>query len=828
MVRFRAVRVSLLVAVFGSLASPSPNAFTANQQAPAVDIVQGIEIVEPLFLDAAESPDGASPRVVLRNKHSIWYAVQTIDHQRWVLLPPCQTQFQADLRELVDYDCSESTVDIGRIPLTPGYRWTGVIDGAGGTPAAGERLAFIYVWELMWRAALGEPLPPTSARKLESLAFGFSDAALENSGKIPLASAIRSLKALKEQDYVEAADAAADFVSWEEWGDLLVKGGIMSSAQAERFAVFQSGLSRFVLGIQLGILWPELVLRFGIEAVASGGATEGILEFHVPGGTGIGSAGLALGDTESPVIPLGKFGLQWLPDTHVSFLRANDNLEVYITSRVESYRFEGRSFADLQPAPSDHGRAVPILNPTGAGFASDYAGLGTVLSGSALSIPDPHFRLGFFHAEQCDRSNYTASVGMATSSDDGRSWTIAGRVITGRDPAPRCQQVTGAGQPSALVTGGYVYVYYTDWAYTPGATDVPATIHVARAPIGSATDPTAYQKFDNGNWTPGLGGSSSPVIRPPSDSPLYAANVGVSYNSILRQYLATVETNNGFGYATSVDALNWTPVRLFARFPIPQYPTPPGATWYSYPSLLDESATDSQTTRENVNLYYSVGIQGLEPHYMVRRSVKVMDQLAPSINLPRPILQTITIPHKGKADVPANFACQWDNKVNGVQVYDDDPTTAIIQVTNQPVTLENQYYPNGAVCLPSNDANIDLLRLSMPTGLRRVDIVNVPGGDLQNRVRVPKGKSTRVPAGYVCPGDSYYNNAKVFDDKEDTAIIAITRDAVSVLNIYGDLVCLEATDKNVATLSRSAGSARLDTISVPGGKQPGATLAPPP
>lgn len=541
-----------------------------------------------------------------------------------------------------------------------------------------------------------------------------------------------------------------------------------------------------------------------------------------------------LGGQEQQVIPLRTFGLQWLPDTHISFLRANNGVEAYITSRVESYRFVGSSLEDLRPSPASGNKAIPVLSPQGSGFASDYTGLGDVLSGSVLPGHDAHFRLGFFHAEQCDRSNYTASVGMATSSNDGRTWHIVGPVITGRRLAPRCSQVTGAGQPAAIITQDrqYIYLYYTDWPSSPGATDVPAQIYVARAPLDQATNPAAYHKYDSGQWTPGIGGDSSPVISPPSDSPLYAANVGVSYNTVLGRYLATVEVNDGFGYATSVDGITWTPVTLFARFPFGQYPAKMGATWYSYPSLLDPTAPNDQVTGQNNYLYYSEGIQGIEPHYMVRRSLTLVSGPERAITLPRPVEQVVVVPYGQTTQVPAGYACPWDNPVNGVKVYDDDPTTGLIQVTTQPVMVQNKYYPGGVTCIPATSANIDLLKMSMPTDLRKVDIISVPTAQLQNRVEARKDQSTTVPAGYVCPGDSYINNQQVFDNDGSTGLVEITTQAVTLLNIYGDIMCYEDTPANQQavkdSVAASPGVHHVDIIHVPGEAQPGAPLSPPP
>jgi hypothetical protein len=112
--------------------------------------------------------------------------------------------------------------------------------------------------------------------------------------------------------------------------------------------------------------------------------------------------------------------------------------------------------------------------------------------------------LGLVHQESaCDykQGRTHKSMAIATSSDDGLTWTDLGTVITGTD-SPQPVGITGEGD-CTMVDGldGYLYAYClrnSDWQ----------TI-VARAPAG---EPTAWRKYYEGAWSePGLGGKATAI-----------------------------------------------------------------------------------------------------------------------------------------------------------------------------------------------------------------------------------------------------------------------------------------------------------------------------
>lgn len=112
--------------------------------------------------------------------------------------------------------------------------------------------------------------------------------------------------------------------------------------------------------------------------------------------------------------------------------------------------------------------------------------------------------LGLVHQERdCDyeAGRTDKSMAIATSSDDGLSWTGLETIITGTD-TPQPDQTTGEGD-CTMVDGldGYLYAYClrnSDWQ----------TI-VARA---STSEPKVWRKYYEGEWSePGLGGKATDI-----------------------------------------------------------------------------------------------------------------------------------------------------------------------------------------------------------------------------------------------------------------------------------------------------------------------------
>lgn len=349
-------------------------------------------------------------------------------------------------------------------------------------------------------------------------------------------------------------------------------------------------------------------------------------------GTGTGT--LTFGTNEEHILQVGQFGTEFTPDDHTTYLRQSDgSIRLWIAGGTtagagQTIGFATNDFVNLTPITLSAGNAVAGFGPSGPGtdnFDADYAGPGTVIpatNGTDL--------LMIYHAENHEFAGvnsqglpFYASIGLARSTDNGTTWTSEGQIIGGMTPKPStypARAALGAGLPSAIVTGGYIYVYYVDWSL-----GLPDSIHVARAPVSSDGAPGTWQKYYNGSLSqPGLGGLSTPVQGqvPPAASTLFAAFPDVSYNTHLQSYLLLFETNNGWYYSTSVDLVTWTTgSQVFTTMPGASFPNPnlqTGDTWYGYPTLISPELNDDRTTSCAGYIYYAKGVVNVTPHTMYR------------------------------------------------------------------------------------------------------------------------------------------------------------------------------------------------------------------
>jgi hypothetical protein len=369
----------------------------------------------------------------------------------------------------------------------------------------------------------------------------------------------------------------------------------------------------------------------------------------LPSDTAPDTIAIELGQEEDG-LPNGTFGLQNFPDGHISFLRDGDGVNMWIAAGPCAYLLQGSTFDDLAPFRSTRPgaqegcgsgiAASPVLMPSGTGFDSTYAAFGTVLPG-----PDPPELLGIYHGEQCsDSGRYTATIGLAVSGDFGKTWQRRGAIVTGRDQAPVCARTSGAGQPSAIIVGDFIYLYYTDWG--PDRAD---QIYLARAPLASGGMPGAWQKFSDGNFgSPGIGGNSSPIIRPTNPGDTFAAVAGVSYNVYLGRYLMSFATAAGFSFTTSQDGIHWQPGQLLMAVPPDQAAQRPGSVWYAYPTLLSPSEQSHLQTAQSGYLYYAKGVYDAVPHHLMRRRFTLQRAEVPPAPVSSP--HSTGIPHRS---VPA-------------------------------------------------------------------------------------------------------------------------------------------------------------------------------
>lgn len=373
--------------------------------------------------------------------------------------------------------------------------------------------------------------------------------------------------------------------------------------------------------------------------------TNHLFDFRAPAQSSIPYT-MTLGTEEAglPNIPNELLG-SW-PDTTLSMVRDPYGIKLWLTSEVRSYRYSGQDLNNLSPqARTSGGNPIPVFlpsNPGGTEFDADYVGFGSVLPGST-----PGELIGIYHAEHhCPgkpNNPYTATVGVATSTDGGISWSRKGAIITGRTHDTSCDKprVSGAGQPSAIKIGDYLYVYYTDWS-----TGYPDQIYLARASFNLATTPGSYEKWHNGSFsTPGLGGESTPIIsRPePVSESVFVSLANISFNTYLNRYLLLFQASNGFYTTLSTDGIFFdTPQMIPITFPRNLGNLITGDVWYYYATLISPNAPGAWETNQTGYLYYSKGQHNAVYHTMYRRPF-TLNLLLPSptaTNIPTVTIQT--------------------------------------------------------------------------------------------------------------------------------------------------------------------------------------------
>jgi hypothetical protein len=337
---------------------------------------------------------------------------------------------------------------------------------------------------------------------------------------------------------------------------------------------------------------------------------------------------------EQNVVKLGTWGTRWIPDERMTYYTASDGTSDFwwaggtVVGPGETLAMSTRDFFHFTPRILDRGNAVASLLPNHPGSQApdaDYAG-----PGSVFRSHDGRDLLMIYHGENhlfggidYPGTPFYATICLARSHDGGLTWHREGGIIDGMQPKPPSdppRPAMGAGNPSAIIVGGYIYVYYVDLGFNTG----PDLTHVARAPVASDGAPGSWRKWYDGSFSqPGIGGKSTPVMgRPnPGAKTVWAANGIVSYNTYLHSYLNVFQTAIGFYYATSADLLHWKIRGEIFAFAHDEDAMKHGWLWYSYPSFLSPGEPDDRTTDRSGFLYYAKARWDVAPHTMYRRAL---------------------------------------------------------------------------------------------------------------------------------------------------------------------------------------------------------------
>ncbi|HVI44451.1 MAG TPA: discoidin domain-containing protein [Chitinophaga sp.] len=151
-------------------------------------------------------------------------------------------------------------------------------------------------------------------------------------------------------------------------------------------------------------------------------------------------------------------------------------------------------------------------------------------------------------------------MGLATSVDNGQTWTYQGDIITQDKsiPPPPGQKYYGAGDLDLFIPGdGYAYVYYKKGFYSDNSGHrTEQDICVARCRLSDKLAPGYWKKFYNGSWVEaGIGGHETIII-----PDVNIANV--CYNKFLKKYVCIGNDTDGktfISFANSMPTQDWSP-----------------------------------------------------------------------------------------------------------------------------------------------------------------------------------------------------------------------------------------------------------------------------
>jgi hypothetical protein len=359
-------------------------------------------------------------------------------------------------------------------------------------------------------------------------------------------------------------------------------------------------------------------------------------------------------------------GLSTLPDEHTSFLHTGSSATDYLVFAASSTPSSGAGVtgalvlhtSDLVnfSLASDFGVAslgelvLDAPSPfTDCGFTDpgsfdqNYAAPGSMVRDPTLSAGN---LIMLYEAEQhCFGGqydfNFFASVGLARSSNGGKTWPLPGAAdryavlqVAGSKPSTVPAPVEGDAIPSAFVddvaAGNMLYVVYQNTG--AAAIQPDGYLRVARASLGQSGK-LAFTKWYQGSWSqPGIGGLDSPMTAERGcGASGYQGGGQLSYVEPLQRYLLTFVcvklqmTSSGkyapyeagwyFSTATSLENQDWSsPVPIVGSTgPVAAAPTtgcPNGAEFDGwYPSFVTPGGDQGHLGRSGF-VYFLNGCDG--------------------------------------------------------------------------------------------------------------------------------------------------------------------------------------------------------------------------
>jgi len=318
--------------------------------------------------------------------------------------------------------------------------------------------------------------------------------------------------------------------------------------------------------------------------------------------------------TETDLSLLSK-NIKWTPDGHISYVTfPNGNRRFFLSGNQRTYSIDSPTPLSLEEALSKNPQVKENFGPSeNIPYRNKYSTISSVVQTEPKNL---YHLFAFTQNEEqlkkpdgtYDSANFTSSIGLLESFDGGTTWKDFGPVIRGDDYLTPGSKITGAGEPSAIIKDGYIYVYFVDWAAQIKAQHADQ-IYLARTKIFPDGGLGAFEYYNASEFSADTI-NMQPVIKlPDTGNTGYTSLPSISYNEYLNQYLAVFETNIGFYQAFSIDGINWTQEKLILSFTKPQSTRETGDVWVSYPTLLSDQTEKFDGSTENKgNLYFATGI----------------------------------------------------------------------------------------------------------------------------------------------------------------------------------------------------------------------------
>lgn len=323
---------------------------------------------------------------------------------------------------------------------------------------------------------------------------------------------------------------------------------------------------------------------------------------------------VALGK-QTVVMPEGRHGFRYFPDQSISVLNRTP-LRFLMVSGDRTFLLEGPSFETARPFSV-------ALKPSGiaGSFDCSYAGIG-----GAVFNPATKEILGFYHGEKPTggknkegTTRFYASIGLAVSTNGGRSFRKIGPVITGRPEDLKYKGTAqGVGDASVCIdhTGQWLHIYYTEHSRRNPATGKGRSVItcMARANVKEGGRPGSWKKFYNGSFSePGLGGKDSEVAN------CWAPHV--QYIHTMKKYIM-IGSRGCVGFYVSDDGVKWTDPTIL--FKMDDYPIL-NKEIAVHPTLFIEKATNREAVG-HVLYGYSPKYGHTAPynsHFLAKRPIRI-------------------------------------------------------------------------------------------------------------------------------------------------------------------------------------------------------------